>query len=159
MKNCLRIFIFSVGEKVVHKLMRCSIKAIKHTYIAVVTAIMFSMKLSLSVILISFRASSKSKSKIGKKFSPILKKGKLIYAHANRIPFSKLMFQNITCILLYRIPEQNPTCSRTLKGAAYLYMNTFTTTLGVFEYKLGHLADQYKIYTHYKRMALTKICF
>ena len=120
MKNCLRIFIFSVGEKVVHKLTRCSIKAIKHTYIAVVTAIMFSMKLSLSVILISFRASSKSKSKIGKKFSAILKKGKLIYAHANRIPFSKLMFQNITCIPLYRIPEQNPTCSRTLKGAACL---------------------------------------
>ena len=87
MKNCLRIFIFSVGEKVVHKLTRCSIKAIKHTYIAVVTAIMFSMKL-LSVILISFRASSKSKSKIGKKFSAILKKGKLIYAHANRIPLS-----------------------------------------------------------------------
>ena len=119
MKNCLRIFIFSVGEKVVRKLTRCSIKAIKHTYIAVVTAIMFSMKLSLSVILISFRASSKSKSKIGKKFSAILKKGKLIYAHANRIPFSKLMFQNITCIPLYRIPEQNPTCSRTLKGAAW----------------------------------------
>ena len=35
-------------------------------------------------------------------------------------PFSKLMFQNITCIPLYRITEQNPTCSRTLKGAASL---------------------------------------
>ena len=79
---------------------------------------MFSMKLPLSVISISIRASSKSKSKIGKKFSAMLKKGKLIYAQANRIPFSKLMFQNITCIPLYRIPEQNPTSSRTLKGAA-----------------------------------------
>ena len=112
MKNCLRIFIFSVGKKVVHKLTRCSIKAIKHTYIAVVTAITFSMKLSLSVILISFRASSKSKSKIGKKFSAILKKGKLIYAHANRIPIiqnsgtQSYLFQNTKTSSLLVISKQ-----------------------------------------------------